>query len=53
MSLVAVALVSACATPHAVKVRCDGHLTPINAAPAPKADEPGGRARETERSAAP
>lgn len=34
IALVAISISAGCATRHAVRVRCDRHLTPINASPA-------------------
>ncbi len=50
--LVSFALASACAAPHAVKVRCDRHLVPINVSGAPKAGE-SSKAESTPRSPVP
>ncbi len=38
--LASLALVSACAAPHAAKVRCDRHLVPINATASPRTGGP-------------
>ncbi|GEM_PF-6638971 len=37
MLLLLCAVLGGCAPPHAVRVRCDRHLTPINVSPEPSA----------------
>lgn len=51
--LAALALASACAAPHAVKVRCDRHLVPINPPVQTVAGASSGAAQTRPRSAAP
>ncbi len=41
IALVYLMLVSACAAPHAVKVRCDRHLVPINSPASAQGGVPG------------
>ncbi len=52
--LASVALVSACAAPHAAKVRCDRHLVPINSpAPTLAGRPPSDPAKDPPRGSAP
>jgi hypothetical protein len=39
--LASLALLTACAAPHAAKVRCDRHLVPINPPGSPQGGVPG------------
>jgi hypothetical protein len=51
--LTGLALVSACAAPHAVKVSCDRHLVPINAPSRTRATATSSATPSQPRSAAP